>query len=158
MLNERLKKNPADADAPLIFGVMCNKKGSKMEADKYAGIVTVIAVILAVIYADGDYDIWDGVLGLLAVVLSLIYKRSISRDKFTSFLFAFLFSLGFAVILYSAIPLLPFSKTLTKLITWKYRGVDAQFIFVVVLTLSLSVIWYRLSHNKKIQPTANADG
>jgi len=129
-----------------------------MEADKYAGIVTVIAVVLAVIYADGDYDIWDGALGFLAVVLSLIYKRSINRDKFASFLSAFLFSLGFAVILYSVILFLPFSETLTKLITWKYRGVDAQFVFVVVLTLPLSVIWYGLSHNKKIQPTANADG
>ena len=35
----------------------------KMKADKYAGIVTISAVILAVEFSDSPYDIWDLLVG-----------------------------------------------------------------------------------------------
>jgi len=56
----------------------------RMKADKYAGIITVSAIILAVEYADSPYDIWDLLLGFLGLYLEVAYARNLSPCLFHS--------------------------------------------------------------------------
>lgn len=66
-----------------------------MSADKYSGLVTAIAVLAAVIYADGGYDKWDAFLGFLGLLLGLKYiPETEEKGKFFIFLVASLLSIS----------------------------------------------------------------
>jgi len=63
--------------------------------DKYSGLVTIIAVLIAVIYAPGDYDRWDFLLGSIGLTLGIKYLLEISnQDIFLSVLVSTLLSLS----------------------------------------------------------------
>ena len=74
-----------------------------LSADKYSGIVTIIAVLIAVIYTSGEYDKWDFVLGLIGIVLGIKYFRSITNDDiFLSILVSILLASSLTAILFSS--------------------------------------------------------
>lgn len=68
----------------------------KLEIVKYEGLVTVFALMLAVEYATGFYDLWDIFIGLLSIYLGYVYWKSAKENKdfLYSSLTASLISLG----------------------------------------------------------------
>lgn len=70
--------------------------------DRYAGISTVMAVIIAVEYNNDPYDIWDFAIGVLGIVLALKYKNDINgEDRLITALTSVLLSLSIVICLYS---------------------------------------------------------
>ena len=52
---------------------------STNSADRYAGLATILAVILAVEYSD-DYDVWDLAIGAVGLVLAFRYRDGLRGD------------------------------------------------------------------------------
>lgn len=73
----------------------------KLDGDKYANLVTALAVIITVEYSGGDYDMWDRFLGVLAIVLgsSFITTAKTNKDFWYSLITVSLISLGLVTIL-----------------------------------------------------------
>jgi hypothetical protein len=67
-----------------------------LDANNYANLVTVFAVIVAVEYSSERYDAWDALIGIISIMLgySFIKVAHQYRDKFYYFLTSSLISLG----------------------------------------------------------------
>jgi len=75
-------------------------------ADRYSGLVTALAVLITVFYAEGKYDGWDIYLGVVGVILGLKYRKAVSRsDLFFSFLTASLLAIGTTACIFGVIQL-----------------------------------------------------
>jgi len=89
-----------------------------LAADRYSGLVTVLAVLVAVIYAKGAYDTWDAFLGIVGFVLGVKYIPDANREgAFFIILVASLLSASLVAMLFSLFERsLPFSDFTTFLI------------------------------------------
>lgn len=68
----------------------------------YGALITVFALLLIVVYAPDDYDIWDAVIGGAAVWFGLFYLLSkLGKDLFSITLGSALVGVGAAVILFT---------------------------------------------------------
>lgn len=73
-----------------------------LSADRYSALVTVLAVLVAVIYAKGAYDTWDAFLGIVGFVLGVKYIPDANREgAFFVVLVASLLSASLVVMLFS---------------------------------------------------------
>ena len=77
------------------------KTRTKLVADEYAGLVTVFAVLLAVEYAGGAYDIWDIFVGVLCFFIGWKYRQEAMEkmDRLYTFLTGCLLALGIVGVL-----------------------------------------------------------
>ena len=82
-----------------------------MAADRYATLVTVLAILVAVIYAEGAYDTWDAFLGIVGLALGVKYIPDANREgAFFIVLVASLLSASLVAVLFSLFErYLPFS-------------------------------------------------
>ena len=72
-----------------------------MSADRYSGLVTALAVLMVVIYAEGDYEKWDAFLGFIGFILGLKYiPEAEDKGNFFVFLVASLLSISFVAMLF----------------------------------------------------------
>ena len=71
-----------------------------LEIAKYEGLTTVFALMLAVEYASGFYDLWDIFIGFLSIYLGSVYWKSAKEynDFLYSSLTVSLISLGIVAI------------------------------------------------------------
>ncbi len=74
---------------------------NKLKGSEYANIVTVFAVIVAVLYSTESPDLWDMFIGLLSIGLGIAFVDEASRhnDFWFSFVTAALIGLGVLSIL-----------------------------------------------------------
>ena len=118
-----------------------------MNGDKYAGIVTVLAVIISVEYSTEISDIWDIALGLVAVVLAKQYKKDIDgNDKLFVGLISILMATGLIIAIYAFLESLNI-RALDKAILYKWWILDVKFIAAAVLSFFFSIRWQN-KHNK----------
>jgi hypothetical protein len=89
-----------------------------LAADRYATLVTVLAILVAVIYAEGVYDTWDAFLGIVGFALGVKYIPDANREgALFIFLVASLLSASLVAVLFSLFTRhLPFSDFTTFLI------------------------------------------
>ena len=59
-----------------------SENGGRLSADKYSGIVAVIAILAMIIYSEGTYDHWDMYLGALGFILGIIYVKDIKKKDY----------------------------------------------------------------------------
>ena len=73
-------------------------------ADKYSGLVTALAVLVAVVYAEERYDVWHAFLGIVGFILTWKYRCNLSNDdRFYTFLISSLFGISTVAIVYAII-------------------------------------------------------
>jgi len=61
---------------------MNEKFKPKLEINKYEGLITIFAIILAVEYSSDAYDLWDGFLGLLVIYIGFFkYWEEAKKEK-----------------------------------------------------------------------------
>ena len=134
----------------------------KLEIAKYEGLVTVFALILAVEYASGSYDLWDIFIGLLSVYLGSLYwqKSEEQHDFLYSLLIASLIGLGIVTLIFGgffvvATGVFGFEQNSSPIETFWLE--NARFVIFGIITLWFYFkLKHRRAHNKSVQPTANA--
>ena len=115
-----------------------------MSADRYSGLVTAIAVLAAVIYADGSYDNWDAFLGFIGFVLGLKYiPEATKKGNFFIFLVASLISISIVAMLFFIFEHLPaFRKSMTLISNSSFETflgcVSISFIVIKCMPESIS--------------------
>ncbi len=110
-----------------------------MNGDKYAGIVTVLAVIISVEYSTEISDIWDIALGIIAIVLAKQYKKDIDgTDKLFVGLISILMATGLIIAFYAFLESLKL-EALNKVILYKWWILDVKFISAALLSFIVSI-------------------
>lgn len=46
-----------------------------------AALITVLSALISVLYADGNFDIWDLLINSLVVYVCFVYRHEFARDK-----------------------------------------------------------------------------
>ena len=117
----------------------------KLSGNEYANLVTAFAVIIAVEFASGAYDVWDGFVGILAIGLgfSFINEAKTKNDFWYSFITASLIGLG----IISLISLVFFVVSGFSEPGGKDKFLYELLRFVLFIGLSF-VIWYKWVKNK----------
>jgi hypothetical protein len=46
-----------------------------------AALITVLSALISVLYAAGNYDIWDLLINLLVIYVCVVYRHEFARDK-----------------------------------------------------------------------------
>lgn len=133
---------------------------SKLEIAKYEGLVTVFALMLAVEYASGFYDLWDVFIGTLSIYLGSIYWESAKKnnDFLYSTLTASLISLGIVSIISGCVFVILAAFGIeqpSKIETFWVENLRFL-VFSVITFIFFKIISRKKTHNKSMQPTANA--
>lgn len=72
-----------------------------MSADRYSGLVTVLAILIAVFYVNESYDWWDVYLGIVGTALGIKYMADAKNyGKLYVFLVASILSVSTVAILF----------------------------------------------------------
>ena len=120
-----------------------------MKADKYSGLVTSLAVLIAVFYAEGEYDGWDIFLGVVGFILGMKYISSIDgKDLFSTFLASALISIGIVSIIFGIIQQ---SSKMQDVITKTPFG--SSFLTFI----SLSLVLTAFTHIKRMKQPNNLE-
>ena len=79
-----------------------NDEVNKNIGDKYSGLITILAVVFMVIYADGIYDKWDNYLSVLGLILSYYYFQNMHINNWFYHILTFsLASVSFTALFFS---------------------------------------------------------
>ena len=120
----------------------------KFKAEKYSGLITITAVIIAVEYSDSPYDIWDMLLGVLVIIVSFFYAKDVNSKKdglFSVFLVGNLFTLGFIAILYTilfAIPQEFYSQCVVSVLHCRFGLLTTKFVIWFILMIASTSILF----------------
>jgi len=121
-----------------------------MKADKYSGLVTALAVLIAVFYVEGEFNKWDLFLGIVGFTLGMKYAASVDGlDLFFTFLTSSLISIGFVAVVYGIIQQ---STDMQNAVS--QQPFASSFIVFISLTLLLTSFMHIL---KKKEPEKEAD-
>jgi len=114
-----------------------------MNGDKYAGIVTVLAVIISVEYSTEVSDVWDIALGFVAIILARQYKKDIDgKDRLFASLISILMATGIIVSSYAFIESFNCNK-INEVILFKWWVFDVKFIVVALLSFLFYWRWQK---------------
>lgn len=126
----------------------------------YEGLVTVFAVMLAVEYANGLYDLWDAFIGLLSIYLGSAYWRLAKEkhDFLYSLLTVSLISLGIVSVIISIIFVVGAFLGLEQPAGIEsFWAENVRFIFFLIIAFVLYKKLYQgTTNNKSMPPSANA--
>ena len=127
-----------------------------MNADRYSGLVTVLAVLIAVFYVEESYDWWDVYLGIIGLALGIKYvANAADNGKLYVFLVASILSVSTVAVLFFI-----FEKSifLRELVPFVSKNSFCTFIFgiaVWVLIIKFTPI-KSLTNRSKMKPKSGA--
>jgi hypothetical protein len=112
----------------------------KNSADRYSGLVTVLAVLVAIFYSEENYDCWDILLGVIGFILAWKYTCDIRKsDILFTILVALLYATSIVAIGFSIIQL---SKTSQDFVRGSFLEPSfySTIALMVILTIILKII------------------
>lgn len=131
-----------------------------LEVAKYEGLVTVFALMLAVEYATGFYDLWDIFIGLLSIYLgfAVYWKYAKENNDFLySSLTVCLISLGFVAAITGCIFVIAALFGHRQPYEEKFWIENVRFIIFCAIALGLYKILNRQNtRSNPMQPTGDA--
>ncbi|WP_309387772.1 hypothetical protein [Cerasicoccus frondis] len=109
----------------------------KDEIDKYAGIITALAFLVVVFYADGNYDLWDVFLGFVGLIFVVKLIPHVKKEEFfMTFLVSSVVSLSITSLLFSGLQLWKSAVEFASQ-NWYMQSFSIFGIITLVLTLTL---------------------
>ena len=123
----------------------------KEQNEKYAALLTVLAILICVIYSDAKFDLWDSWLGVLGFIFAVkFYKEIIEKDKFLCLLIGALFSISIVSFTFPFI--LIYRQIDPRILRCFWTYLDKELIFFSVLTVILYFFIYWLKFKRKSNP------
>jgi hypothetical protein len=109
--------------------------------DRYAGLVTALAVLIAIFYTEDKYDGWDIYLGVVGLILGCKYTRKLSRaDWFFSLLTASLISISVVACVFGGIGVFDAVKQAICKIPFEKIPFGSSFMWFILSTVVLTVV------------------
>lgn len=122
--------------------------------ERYSGLVTVLAVLIMVEYAEGKYDCWDSFLGTIGFILAFKYSHKAKTiDRFYKFLVSSLYAISVVCIIGGLkrckdLPNVIEEKTVTEITSY---CINQSFTWFFLITLVAYIVLSVFLKHKKVE-------
>lgn len=105
-----------------------------------ASLVTVFGTMLTVLYADGNYEAWDGLVGGLVLYVAYAYRREFAEDQRALVVVRVGIALG-GLITLATLGTLTLGPTSLRLLEANWRIFDVSFGVAAALFLAATLLY-----------------